>query len=172
MLASYLNPTSTDVAEVLSMPCIALSTIALSSIVRHRGPTRSKLGVDGMPPLVGTRPNVGRRPTMPQRSAGLIIDPRESVPIEKPHSAEAVAEADPELEPPAGSSEFQGLTHTPPNHSYPFASSAVAAFPSSTAPASRSFSTIVASSFGCLCAYRDAPQVVGAAAVSNTSLSA
>src|SRR5690606_29774142 len=103
---------------------------------RHNGPMRSRLGVSGMAPRIGTRPNVGRRPTMPHRSAGLRIDPKLSVPIENAHNPAAVAAPEPELEPPAGSSGFHGFRHSPPNHSQPLASSPIDTLPSSTAPAS------------------------------------
>src|SRR5258706_86632 len=128
---------STDVAEVLSGPFIAASTRAASSTPRQSGPMRSRLGVSGIPPFTGTRPNVGRRPTTPHRSAGFRIDPSESVPMANAHSPAATADPDPELDPPAGSCKFQGFGHAPRNHSYPLASSAVASFPNSTAPASR-----------------------------------
>src|SRR5580700_4625646 len=131
---------------------------------------RSRLGVNGMPPLIGTRPYVARMPTIPQRSAGSRMDPRLSVPMEKAHRPAAVADAGPALDPPEGSSRFQGLRHLPPNQSQPSAISPVAALPRRTAPASRNLRTIVASSAGMRFRYKAQPQVVGIAAVSNTSL--
>ena len=91
------------------------------------------------------RPNVGRSPASPQRAAGLRIDPLVSVPIANPTQPDAVADegpADEPLDPTVGS---HGLFVCPPNHWSPEASSPVASFASSTAPASRSISTMLAS---------------------------
>src|SRR5882672_6690074 len=132
---------------------------------------RSRLGVNGMAPFTGTRPKVGRKPTIPQRSAGLRMEPKLSVPMENAHRPAAVADAEPELDPPAGSSGFHGLRHLPPNHSQPFASSPIATLPSSTAPAFCSILTTAASSAGTRSRYSEQPQVVATPAVSNTSFS-
>ena len=91
------------------------------------------------------RPNVGRSPATPQRAAGLRIDPLVSVPMPKPTHPAAVADegpADDPLDPTAGS---QGLLVCPPNQLSPDASSPVVSFAISTAPASRSISTTLAS---------------------------
>ena len=91
------------------------------------------------------RPNVGRRPARPQRADGLRIDPLVSVPIAKPTHPAAVADdgpADDPLEPCVGS---HGLLVCPPNQLSPAASSPVASLAMSTAPASRSISTTLAS---------------------------
>lgn len=50
-------------------------------------------------PVRGTRPKVGRRPAAPQRWLGEVIEPRVSLPMPKPTSPAAVAEAEPALEP-------------------------------------------------------------------------
>jgi hypothetical protein len=52
-----------------------------------------------MPPARDTRPKVGRRPVVPQRWLGEVIEPSVSVPMENPHRAAAVAEAEPALDP-------------------------------------------------------------------------
>ena len=91
------------------------------------------------------RPKVGRRPARPQRADGLRIDPLVSVPMAKPTQPAAVADegpADDPLEPCVGS---HGLLVCPPNQLSPPASSPVETFAISTAPASRSISTTLAS---------------------------
>ena len=91
------------------------------------------------------RPKVGRRPARPQRADGLRMEPLVSVPIAKPTHPAAVADdgpADDPLEPCVGS---HGLLVCPPNQLSPDASSPVASFAMSTAPASRSISTTLAS---------------------------
>ena len=74
-----------------------------------------------------------------------MIEPRVSVPIAKPTRPAAVAEpgpADDPLEPRSG---FHGLFVRPPNQRSPCASAPIESFATSTAPASRSRSTTVAS---------------------------
>ena len=98
-----------------------------------------------MAPWRLTRPNVGRRPTTPQRAAGLRIDPLVSLPIANATPPAAVADAGPAdepLEPCVGS---HGLLVWPPNQLSPAASSPVASLAISTAPAARSISTTLAS---------------------------
>src|SRR3546814_3749987 len=73
------------------------------------GPILAGDGVKGIQPWTGTRPKVGRKPVTPQRSDGLRIEPRLSVPIAKLQSAAATADAAPALDPPDGSAVFQGL---------------------------------------------------------------
>ena len=67
-----------------------------------------------MAPWRETRPKVGRRPVVPQRWLGDVIEPRVSVPIENAQRPAAVAEADPALEPLDPSFTFQGLRVRPP----------------------------------------------------------
>src|ERR671913_1269084 len=91
------------------------------------------------------RPNVGRSPGRPQRAAGLRIDPLVSVPIPKAMHPAAVADAGPAddpLDPCVGS---HGLFVCPPNQLSPPASSPVVTLAINTAPASRSWSTTLAS---------------------------
>src|ERR1043166_6886695 len=95
-----------------------------------------------------TRPYVGRKPVQPQRDDGDTIEPSVSVPIENPTSPAEVAEAGPAdepLEPMRSSSICQGLRVTPPNQRPPCASAPIDSLATSTAPASRSRSTTVAS---------------------------
>src|SRR6185436_18042385 len=87
-----------------------------------------------------TRPYVGRKPVTPQRDEGETIEPRVSVPIEKPTRPAAVAAAGPAddpLEPTRSSSGCHGLRVTPPTHFPPWASAPMESFATSTAPVAR-----------------------------------
>src|SRR5579872_4951035 len=88
---------------------------AQSVTVRQMGPTLSHDQHSAMAPCRDTRPNVGRRPVVPQRCEGDTMEPRVSVPMEKPTSPAAVAEAEPADDPDEPSSGFQGLRDIPPN---------------------------------------------------------
>src|SRR5205085_9874112 len=94
------------------------------------------------------RPYVGRSPTVPQAWLGETMEPRVSVPSEKPTSPAAVAEADPALEPLDVASVFHGVLVMPLNHSPPCASAPMESLAINTAPAARSRSTTVASLSG------------------------
>src|SRR4249920_3325072 len=99
--------------------------------------------------------------------AGVMIDPRVSVPIAKPTSPAAVAAhgpADDPLEPVSGR---HGLRVVPPNQTPPWASDPIESLATSTAPALRNRSTTVASSSITCCAYGAAPQVVRMPLVAN-----
>src|SRR5882757_6633794 len=110
------------------------------------GPRRSWVQESAITPYRLMRPKVGRRAVTPQRDAGLRMDPLVSVPIPKATSPPAVADAGPADDPLDPSSGFHGFLVVPPNHRSPCASSPDASFASSTAPASRSISTTLASS--------------------------
>src|SRR5215831_21074198 len=106
---------------------------------------RSSVQESAMMPKRLTRPKVGRKPARPQRADGLRIDPLVSEPMPNATQPAAVAEegpADEPLDPTAGS---HGLLVWPPNQLSPEASSPVVSFAMSTAPASRSISTTLAS---------------------------
>src|SRR2546428_7969740 len=128
-----------------------------------------------MPPARLTRPYVGRSPVTPQNADGQRIDPQVSVPMAKPTSAEAVAAPEPEEEPPVHRSGSQGFRPGPwseasakryPKHP---ANSTIASLPSSTAPASRSFRTTVASLSRIWSLVGAAPHVVRIPAVARRS---
>src|SRR5919106_3335462 len=109
------------------------------------GPSRSCVQESAITPYRLIRPNVGRSPASPQRADGLRIEPLVSVPMPKPTHPAAVADdgpADDPLDPCIGS---HGLLVCPPNQLSPPASSPVVTFAISTAPASRSCSTTLAS---------------------------
>src|SRR5687768_8595868 len=92
------------------------------------------------------RPSVGRSPVTPQRDDGPRIEPLVSVPIENPTRPAAVADPGPADEPPEPSAGFHGFLVWPPHQLSPAASSPVASLATSTAPASVSIWTTLASS--------------------------
>src|SRR5262252_4381357 len=118
-----------------SGPLIACSTSIASSTDRVMGPSLSSDQQRVMAPVRGTRPNVGRIPVMPQRIAGLTIDPPVSLPTEKATSAAAVAAPGPALDPEAPSSSSQGFIVWPPNQMSLSASAPMLNLATSTAPA-------------------------------------
>src|SRR5262245_11747050 len=99
-----------------------------------------------------------------------MIDPRVSVPIEKPTRPAAVADPGPADDPLELCSGDHGLRVDPPNHTPPCASAPIDSFATSTAPASRSRSTMVASYSATRFSYGLAPNVVRIPLVSKRSL--
>src|SRR5690348_1880927 len=97
-------------------------------------------------PVRGTNPNVGRNPVHPQRVEGDEIEPNVSEPMLNATHPAAVAEAGPAEDPLEPWCVFQGFRVTPPNHTSPSASAPSVSFATSTAPASSSLFTTVASS--------------------------
>src|ERR1700727_3763932 len=112
--ASKRNGASIEKRPAPCAPLIAASTSPVSSTKRQMGPTLSSDQQSAIAPARDTRPKVGRRPVVPQRWLGEVIDPSVSVPIEKAHSPAAVAEAEPALDPLEPSLRFQGLRVQPP----------------------------------------------------------
>src|ERR1700722_19694399 len=101
--ASKRNGASIEKRSAPSGPLIAASTMPVSSTKRQMGPILSSDQQSAMPPARDTRPKVGRRPVVPQRWLGEVIDPSVSVPI-----------PDPALDPLEPSLRFQGLRVQPP----------------------------------------------------------
>src|SRR5436305_12727824 len=99
-----------------------------------------------------------------------MIEPPVSVPTAKATSPAAVAAAGPADDPLEPRSRLHGLRVRPPNQTSPYASSPVDSFATSTAPASRSRSTAVASADGVRSRYGCAPHVVRMSLVANRSL--
>ena len=120
-----------------------LSTVSIkaaSSTVRVIGP-RCATVPKGDSGQAGTRPKVGFRPTIPQKLAGMRIEPPPSVPTCSAPIPSAAATAAPPLEPPGVRAMSQGLRATWPSGLSVTAfqpNSGVVVLPSSTAPASRS----------------------------------
>src|SRR5690606_107323 len=112
--------------------------MALSSALRHSGPTLSRLQQRVIAPERLTVPNVGRSPVAPHLVDGETIEPSVSVPIEKGRSPATVAAADPADEPLEPCLRFQGFFVSPPNHLLLYARDPRESFAHSTAPASLS----------------------------------
>src|SRR5215472_12075867 len=91
---------------------------------------------------------------------GDTIEPRVSVPREKPTRPAAVAEAEPAEDPLDPRSRFQGFLVRPSNQRSPCASAPMDSFAMSTAPALVSRSTGVQSLSGTRVSNGSAPQVV------------
>ena len=64
-------------------------------------------------PVSGTRPAVGRKPTMPQKAAGTRTDPPMSLPRPRGDPHAATIAPSPPLLPPDDRSGFQGLLVRP-----------------------------------------------------------
>jgi hypothetical protein len=134
--------------------------MAVSSTARQIGPSLSIVQESAMAPVLGTRPNVGRRPVVPQRVDGDEIEPRVSEPMAKATQPAAVAEADPADDPLDPCLVFQGLRVIPPNHLSPCANAPSVSLATSTAPAVSRRLTTVASSPMLWSSKPPAPQVV------------
>ena len=134
------------------------------------GPSLSSDQQSAMAPLRGTRPNVGRRPLTPQRVDGETMLPSVSEPSANPTRPAAVAEPGPADEPDEPSSRFHGFLVCPPNQTSLSASAPRLSLAASTAPASASRLTTVASADGTRWRKGSAPHVVGMPAVSTRSL--
>ena len=81
----------------------------------------------------------------PHAADGEMIEPRVSVPIEKPTRPAAVAAPGPADDPDELRSRFHGFRVEPPNQTPPRASAPIESFATRTAPASVNRSTTVAS---------------------------
>jgi len=114
-----LKGASIELRSAGSPPLIAASTSAQSSTERQIGPILSTDQQSAIAPARLTRPKVGRRPVVPQRCEGEVIEPSVSVPIANAQSPATVAEAEPALEPLEPSFRFQGLRVLPANQMSP-----------------------------------------------------
>src|SRR6266566_4256501 len=101
---------------------------------------------------------------------GVMIEPRVSVPSAKPTRPAAVAAAGPADDPLDPVSGFHGFRVMPPNQMPPCASDPIDNLATSTAPASRSRSTTVASMSRIWFSYGFAPHVVLMPLVEKRSL--
>src|SRR5580704_8506979 len=125
---------------------MASRTSAQSSTARQIGPSLSMLQDSAIAPVRGTSPKDGRSPVQPHRVEGDEIDPSVSEPMLKATHPAAVADAGPAEEPLEPCPGCQGFRVTPPNQLSPRASAPSVNFAISTAPASSSRFTTVASS--------------------------
>jgi hypothetical protein len=118
--------------------------------VRAIGPSLSIVHAIAIAPCRLTRPKLGRIPEIPHHDEGQIIEPRVSDPIAHGAIADATIAPDPLDDPHVQYFVFQGFLHGPVNEASPAeypsppASSIIAAFPISTAPARFNFSITVA----------------------------
>src|SRR5260221_8077207 len=112
--------------------------MAVSSTARQMGPSLSMVQESAMAPVRGTKPNVGRKPVVPQRVEGEEIEPSVSDPMANATQPAAVADADPADEPLHPFLVVHGLRVMPPNHLSPWASAPSVSLATSTAPAASS----------------------------------
>jgi hypothetical protein len=85
------------------------------------------------------RPSVGLKPAIPQKAAGMRIEPPASVPSAIGTAPAATVAAEPALEPPELRAGFQGLRVTPVSGEMPVPfppNSGVVVLPMMTVPAS------------------------------------
>src|SRR5688572_32323726 len=99
------------------------------------GPILSMLHASAIAPVRGTRPNVGRRPVIPQRVAGDEMEPCVSVPMANPTQPAAVALPGPADDPLDPCSVHHGLRVMPPYQLSPCASSPSVSLAMRIAPA-------------------------------------
>ena len=139
-------------ASAASYPATAVSTAAASATVRAIGPPTSLFANSGIIPARLTSPIVGRTPTRSLCAEGPRIEFPVSVPSPTSAKLAATAAAVPPLLPAGTRPRSYAFRVVPPIElivTYGLnAHSAMFDFPSTIAPASRSFRTIVASSTG------------------------
>src|SRR6187551_3379719 len=111
-LASHFGA-SAVVGSSGSGPAMTLSTMAQSSAVCAKGPTVSSVNESGIALARLTRPLVGLKPEVPQKCAGMRIEPPVSDPSAAGTRRAATAEPEPDDEPPVIESGLQGLQTLP-----------------------------------------------------------
>ena len=130
----------------------AANTASASPTEPAKIDTQSNDGIAGTTPVVGTTPDDGFRPTIPQLAAGIRPDPAVSVPSENTTSPTATTTAEPELDPPAMYSGTNGFRHAPNADervpTRPVANWSRFVLPTHSAPASTSRCTTVADADG------------------------
>src|SRR5947209_3015327 len=129
---------------------LAITSIisAISSTVRAMGPVCLSVP-NGFVGHTGILPNVGLRPTQPQKLAGIRVEPPPSVPSARVVIPSTTATALPPLDPPEVRLSFHGLRVIPVSglSVTPFQpSSQVVVLPNRTAPLRRNRSTLGSSS--------------------------
>ena len=92
---------------------MASSISAKSGTLRAIGPSTHRLSKAGRPSPRGTTPGLGRRPTTPQKLAGMRKDPPRHEPLASQTSCAASAAAAPPEDPPTVRPRSQGLRVTP-----------------------------------------------------------
>src|SRR5271157_6577530 len=111
------NGTGAESASPASGPAITSNSARRSATERAIGPTtpihESAPAPGGKCPVAGMRPGVGFSPQMPEKCAGVRIEPPPSLPTPPAEHAEAIAAASPPLDPPALRERSQGLLVRP-----------------------------------------------------------
>src|ERR1044072_8292043 len=92
-----------------SGPAMTLSTMAQSSAVCASGPTVSSVNDSGIALARLTRPLGGLKPDVPQKCAGMRIEPPVSEPSANGTSRAPTAEPEPDDEPPVMRERSHGL---------------------------------------------------------------
>src|SRR5262249_27187434 len=100
-------------APFLRFSEIVVRRIAASSTERASGPTQSRVGESGTMPSTETWSSDGLNPTIPQREAGIRMEPPVSVPTAATQSRATTAAAAPPLEPPGMREVSQGFLVAP-----------------------------------------------------------
>src|SRR5690606_14400136 len=96
-----------------SGPAVAGMNAAASPTERASGPKWEMLSKTLGRIVMGIRPRLGFRPTMPVNAAGMRTEPPMSVPSAKGTTPVATATAEPPDEPPLVRAAFQGLRVMP-----------------------------------------------------------
>ena len=143
--------------------------------MRAIGPTAFSVRISSKHGPRATRPWVGLIPAIPQKAAGMRIDPPMSVPSASGARPAATAAPEPPLDPPGVRSSRRGLRVTP-NSSlevWPHSQNGgFVVFAITIAPASRRRRTATASHLGTKSASTRVPIVAGAPRTQITSLTA
>ena len=137
--------------ERSSGPAITDSMSAVSATVRAMGPVTPIVSQPRSLGWYGTRPGLVRKPTTPQKAAGVRREPPVSEPWAIGPMPVASATPAPPLEPPQVSAGFHGLRVAPKTALKvlpPAPNSGVFVLPSTMAPAALSRSTMTESSVG------------------------
>src|SRR5574342_810255 len=134
-----------------SGPATTESMSATSPTVRAMGPVTESESQASSSGYFGTRPGEVRKPTTPQKAAGVLSDPPRSDPSQRGLMPVASATAEPPLDPPQVSAGFHGFRVAPKTALKvlpPAPNSGVLVLPTMMAPAAFRRSTMTASSVG------------------------
>src|SRR3990172_2854526 len=136
---------------------------AVSATVRAMGPETERESQASSRGYAGTSPGVVRKPTTPQKAAGVLSEPSRSEPWASGPIPVASATAAPPLEPPQVRAGFHGFRVAPKTALKvlpPAPNSGVLVLPTMMAPARLGRSTVMASSSGTCSAKIFEPHVV------------
>ncbi len=145
---------------------------AISRTDRAIGPIVLSVRASSKHGPLATTPWVGFNPTMPQKEAGILIEPPISVPRASGVIPAATTAPEPPLDPPGVQSSRHGFRVTPYNSLSVYPASQYGGFvvlATTIAPAWRSLRTVTASSLGTKSARTRVPIVAGAPRTQITS---